>query len=77
MPASKVSVAIIGSNGLLSNPTPAVQLYRGERVFMPIAVVCLGPVGGAVAGKPTFGDAVPGSVLEPLQTLVVVGVSVL
>jgi hypothetical protein len=37
--ASKVSVAIIGSNGLLSNSTLTVQPYRGERVFMPIADV--------------------------------------
>jgi acyl-CoA synthetase (AMP-forming)/AMP-acid ligase II len=27
--------SIIGSNGPLSNPTPAVQPDRGERVFMP------------------------------------------
>ena len=33
--ASKVSESIIGSTGPLSNPTPAVQPDRGERVFMP------------------------------------------
>jgi hypothetical protein len=32
--------SIIGSNGLLSNPTPAVQPDRGERVFMPQSGHC-------------------------------------
>jgi len=58
------------SNGPLSNPTPAVQPDRGERVFMPHSGHYLGPVGGTQwVWKQTFGDAVPGSVVDPNRTL--------